>query len=151
MLPEPGSRYNPNIYIYTSLRFLATASLFLPITTVTMGVKLEMLGLAFGLSLLLSRYAPQYSIGLLTGGVVLYLVQFAVYSAWTILFYPRYFSPLRHVPEAPDGNLFIGQTRTIIAKSSGQPMREWIENTPNDGLIRYSYVDQNAVLSPPAP
>lgn len=98
-----------------------------------MGIKLQMLGAAFGCSFLLSRFASQYSVGFITTGISLYLVHFLIYNIWAILVYPRLFSPLRHVPEAPDGNFFIGQTRKILKASSGQPMREWIEATPNDG------------------
>lgn len=103
-----------------------------------MGIKLQMLGAAFGLSFLLTRYASQYSVGLIGTGVSLFLTEFILYNIWSILIYPRFFSPIRNVPEAPDGKFFTGQTRKIIAASSGQPMREWIESTPNDGLLRYS-------------
>lgn len=103
-----------------------------------MGVKLQMLGVAFGLSTLLTKYAPHFSVGLIGTGILLFLLQLLAWNAWAILVYPRFFSPIRHVPEAPDGEFFTGHTRKIFKASSGQPMREWIESVPNDGLIRYS-------------
>lgn len=98
-----------------------------------MGIKQQLLGAAFGLSFLLQRYAPRYSFGLVSTGIVLFLLEFLLYIVWAVLVYPRFFSPIRHVPEAPDGRFFTGQTRKIMKASSGQPMREWIESTPNDG------------------
>lgn len=103
-----------------------------------MGHKLELLGAATGETIVLQRYAPQFFFGLIPTTILLFLIQFFIYNIWAILIYPRFFSPIRHVPEAPDGGFFLGQTRKVTKASSGQPMREWIESTPNDGLIRYS-------------
>lgn len=38
------------------------------------------------------------------------------------------------------GSLLFGQFPTIFKQPSGTPYREWIENVPNDGLIRYLHV-----------
>ena len=103
-----------------------------------MGLKLKMLAAAFTASFLLQRTAGSHPLRFISTCVLLFLAEFLLYNIWSVLIYPRCFSPIRHVPEAPDGNFFLGQTRKIMAASSGKPMREWIENTPNDGLIRYS-------------
>ncbi len=53
--------------------------------------------------LLLGRVAPQYLLGnsfWITGIVVLFL-QLLVYAIWSVVFYPKLFSPLRHLPHAP--------------------------------------------------
>lgn len=98
-----------------------------------MSIALQILGASIGQSFLLDRYAPRYSIGVVSNAILIYLVQFSLYNVWSILIYPHFFSPIRHVPEAPGSSFFTGQTRTIMKASSGQPMREWIETTPNDG------------------
>ncbi|KAK4549355.1 hypothetical protein LTR36_006352 [Oleoguttula mirabilis] len=99
---------------------------------------LQLLGLSVGASVLLGRYASSYSLGFFTTTAVLFALQFVIYQAWLIVVYPRFFSPIRHVPTPPNGGLFMGQTRKILKAASGIPMREWTESIPNDGLIRYS-------------
>ncbi|KAL8974106.1 MAG: hypothetical protein Q9197_001648 [Variospora fuerteventurae] len=60
-----------------------------------------------------------------------------VWAAWKVLLYPRFFSPLRHLPE-PQGNaLFMGQFAAIRNEPTGKPQREWVNAIPNEGLIRY--------------
>lgn len=102
-----------------------------------MGIKIQLLGVAFALSFLAQRYSPTSIVGFVFEALGLFFVELLLYLAWTILIYPQYFSPLRAIPEAPNGRFFTGHTRKIMADPSGQPMREWIESVPNDGLIRY--------------
>lgn len=107
---------------------------------------LQLLGLSAGASVLLDRYASSYSLGLVITTLVLFIVQFIVYSAWNIVVYPRFLSPLRHLPTPPNGDFFMGQTKRILREPSGMPMRDWVENVPNDGLIRYSVWFQERLL-----
>lgn len=108
--------------------------------------KLQMLGACAAASFLLERYAPDYSLGLFSTTATLFTLAFFVYQTWLIIIYPRFFSPLRHLPTPPDNGFFLGQTRRILRESSGMPMRDWVENVPNDGLIRYSVWFQQRLL-----
>ncbi|KAF3017387.1 hypothetical protein E8E14_001082 [Neopestalotiopsis sp. 37M] len=66
------------------------------------------------------------------------LVQGLVLGAWSIILYPYFFSPLRHLPQPKDGNsLFMGQFKMIRELPSGYPHRTWIREVPNEGIIRY--------------
>lgn len=107
---------------------------------------LQILGASYVESLLLARYAPQYSLGTFITAFLLFFLQFSAYIFYSIVIYPRFFSPLRHLPEAPDGTFFLGQTKRIIREASGVPMREWVEHVPNNGLIRYSMWFQERLL-----
>ena len=88
-----------------------------------MAPNLQMLGLSAGLSVVLSRYAPRYTLGLITTTILLFLFQFLAYQVWQIIIYPRFFSPIRHVPTPPGGGLILGHTKKISRESAGMPMR----------------------------
>ncbi|KAK3070465.1 hypothetical protein LTR53_010421 [Teratosphaeriaceae sp. CCFEE 6253] len=107
---------------------------------------LQLLGAAAGTSILLSRLAPSYSLGLITTTLLLFAAEFSAYLTWLVVLYPRFFSPLRHIPTPPGGHFFTGHTKQILKMTSGMPMREWVENVPNDGLIKYSVWFQERVL-----
>ena len=98
------------------------------------------------ISTLVERYAPHYSQGLILNGILLFFTELTFYQTWMVVIYPRFFSPLRHLPSPPGGNFFTGQTRRVLKDTSGMPQREWIENVPNDGLIRYSMWFQERLL-----
>ncbi|KXT12791.1 hypothetical protein AC579_1808 [Pseudocercospora musae] len=76
----------------------------------------------------------------------LWLAQWTAYTLWMALVYPRCFSKIRHLPEAPNPHFLLGQTRRIMKEPSGIPMRDWTQNVPNNGLIRYSVWFQERVL-----
>ncbi|KAK4506548.1 hypothetical protein PRZ48_000280 [Zasmidium cellare] len=107
---------------------------------------LQILGASYAESLLLARYAPRYSLGTITTAILLFFLQFALFIFYRIVVYPRFFSPIRHIPEAPNGTFFLGQTKRVIAEASGAPMRDWTANVPNNGLIRYSIWFQERLL-----
>ncbi|WPH02622.1 cytochrome P450 78A3 [Acrodontium crateriforme] len=111
---------------------------------------LEMVAFAGALSYFLKQRAPQYSIGLITTAVVLFTVQVFLLASWKKIIHPRYFSPLRNVPQPPNGHWLLGQTRRIVKEPSGMPMREWAETIPNNGLIRYStWMGERLLVSTP--
>ncbi|RYP68909.1 hypothetical protein DL770_008367 [Monosporascus sp. CRB-9-2] len=63
--------------------------------------------------------------------------QIVCWVVWVVLLWPKYFSPLRDLPE-PSGNSFLfGQLHRIRKEPTGIPHREWAKTIPNDGLIRY--------------
>lgn len=59
---------------------------------------------------------------------------------WSILIYPHFFSPLRHLPQAPGGNFIFGHGRRIFKDPSGEPQRDWIDSVDNDGVIYYRWL-----------
>lgn len=101
-------------------------------------VVLQIFAISLTASALLERYAPQYSIGLIWSFLSLLSVQLVAYFLYITILYPRYFSPLRHVPTAPGWEFMLGHTRKVIKEPSGRPAQQWIESVPHDGLIRYS-------------
>ncbi|KAL5386229.1 hypothetical protein DPSP01_004311 [Paraphaeosphaeria sporulosa] len=88
------------------------------------------------------RYAPGAT---LSAGAVLNTVELAILGifarfCWGALVYPLLFSPLRHLPQAPDANLIAGNWKRIFKEPSGEPQREWIDTVPNDGVLHYRWL-----------
>lgn len=56
---------------------------------------------------------------------------FSVWIAYKIIYqlyvYPRFFSPLRHVPGPPIGSFLVGQFGEIIRGEAGIPQRAWVK------------------------
>lgn len=90
-------------------------------------------------SVLLTRYAPQYSIGYFLAGFVFLTLQLLGWLTWVVVLYPKLVSPLRHLPQPDDATFFMGSSARIFKEPSGIPMREWTDTIPNDGLIRYTH------------
>ncbi|CZR50970.1 related to isotrichodermin C-15 hydroxylase (cytochrome P-450 monooxygenase CYP65A1) [Phialocephala subalpina] len=82
--------------------------------------------------LLLSR-RPSY-IGTF---MFIWLLSFSAWAFWKIILFPKFFSPLRHLPMPKGGSWWNGHFKEISAKTTGDPQIEWINTIPNDGLIRY--------------
>ncbi len=59
------------------------------------------------------------------------LIRFSAWIAYKIVYqlylYPRFFSPLRHVPGPPLGSLLVGQFGEIIRGEAGIPQRAWVK------------------------
>ncbi|KAK1249104.1 hypothetical protein MKX07_002620 [Trichoderma sp. CBMAI-0711] len=73
----------------------------------------------------------------LQAAAVLLVTQMVVYGIYDVFLYPKWFSPLRHLPTAPGSHWLMGHGLKILADKPGAPMREWALTIPNDGLIRY--------------
>ena len=99
-----------------------------------------------GASVLARAYAPAYSLGLVPTTVLLFLALFIAKITWAVVIYPKVFSPLRHLPTPDDNSFFSGQTKKVFREPSGRPMRYWIENVKNDGLIKYAVWFRERVL-----
>ena len=117
----------------------------------------SILGAAF-----LVRFAPKYSVSASYTYTVLALfsVQLFALFTWSVILWPKLLSPLRHLPQpnvslglsifielsadrhlfAKGGNFFMGQFFRILRDPSGIPMQQWINEIPNDGLIRYTNI-----------
>ncbi|KAK4580129.1 hypothetical protein LTR86_000332 [Recurvomyces mirabilis] len=114
--------------------------------TASMPPTLQILATSGAGALALTRYAPQAVFGFTSTFLAFFFLQYLALQAWKIIVYPRFFSPLRHLPTPPDNKFFTGQTGRIMKEASGAPMREWVEKIPNDGLIKYSVWFQERVL-----
>ena len=63
--------------------------------------------------------------GMVRPFVVLWVLQFFSSLAWSIVFYPKFFSPLRHLPGPRDGSFFMGQFADIRRYPTGVPQIKW--------------------------
>jgi hypothetical protein len=97
-------------------------------------------------SVLARSYAPTYTLGAISTTLLLFLALFVTKASWEVVIYPKVFSPLRHLPTPDDNSFFSGQTRKVFREPSGRPMRYWIENVKNDGLIKYAVWFRERVL-----
>ncbi|KAG8631122.1 hypothetical protein KVT40_000262 [Elsinoe batatas] len=62
---------------------------------------------------------------------------FLGWAFWSVLIFPIYISPLRDLPSPPNATLFMGHSARISKEPTGIPMRDWANEVPNKGLIRY--------------
>ncbi|KAH8675851.1 cytochrome P450 [Xylariales sp. PMI_506] len=98
---------------------------------------------AFSLSSLVGSYlyvwsqAKWLNFGFMGMFVSIWIVQCLALATWEVILYPKYFSPIRHLPSPPGGSFFMGHFKKIRELPTGVPAREWIASVPNDGLIRY--------------
>ena len=46
---------------------------------------------------------------------------------YTVYLYPRYFSPLRHVPGPSVGSVLVGQARALVLDDVGTAQLEWVK------------------------
>lgn len=71
---------------------------------------------------------------------------------WATVLYPKFFSPLLKLPGPKDGSFFNGQLWNILSDIPGAPMEKWINEIPNDGLIRFTiaFNAERLLLTSPA-
>lgn len=89
-----------------------------------------------------SHYRPQYlvlSSAVLTFFSILFTLA-ALILVYVSQIWPKLLSPLRSLPQAPNPRFWNGQFHRILKEDTGKPMQEWINNIPNEGLIRYTAV-----------
>lgn len=93
-------------------------------------------------SVLLVKFAPRYSVlqSYAWTASTIFLLHCLVYGIYSILLYPRFFSPLRHIPSVPNADLLTGHWRALVKEPSGVPPRRWANEIPNDGLLRYLHL-----------
>ncbi|KAJ5963593.1 uncharacterized protein N7479_003469 [Penicillium vulpinum] len=75
------------------------------------------------------------SIAVITG--LSAVLSFVFLVCWKLYLWPLWFSPLRGLPEPAGGHRFKGHVKLVPNERSGMPLQEWINNVPNNGLIRY--------------
>ena len=97
-------------------------------------------GASFAASILICETLPAstYTSSYLFTATTLLLLESVIIGIYNIILWPRFLSPLRHLPTVTDGASFInGQLATIVKEPSGVPLRKWMNEIPNDGFIRY--------------
>ena len=97
-------------------------------------------GSSIAASILLVKTAPEYTLGhsIAKTATAIFFAQWLVYGIYAVLIYPKYLSPLRHLPMVTEGNHpVMGQWYAITGEPSGAPMRRWMNTVPNEGMIRY--------------
>jgi hypothetical protein len=57
--------------------------------------------------------------------VLLWILSFFGWAFWKVILYPKYFSPLRHLPMPKGGSWWNGHFKEISAKPTGEPQIEW--------------------------
>jgi hypothetical protein len=57
--------------------------------------------------------------------VQIWWLQFAAWVFWKVILWPKFFSPLRHLPAPKVNSWWNGNYAEIAAKPSGAPMAEW--------------------------
>ena len=85
-------------------------------------------------SYILSKWQQQNFFASLLIVFPLHVIALAI---WKVVLYPLIFSPLRHLPEPEGGSWLTGHASLLPDERSGEPMNDWIDRIPNDGLIRY--------------
>ena len=65
------------------------------------------------------------------------LLQFSIWLLYKWHIYPRFISPLRHLPSPKGGSFFMGHFFEIFKNEPGRLFQTWIAGIPNEGLIRY--------------
>ncbi|KAI9845089.1 MAG: hypothetical protein M1837_005093 [Sclerophora amabilis] len=90
-------------------------------------------------SALLVRVAPDYvlSHSYVWTAVQLFALLFSIWATWIVVFYPKLFSPLRDLPQPAGGSFLMGHFSRIMKEPSGAPAVEWLNDIPNEGVIRY--------------
>ncbi|KAI4282985.1 MAG: hypothetical protein L6R38_002511 [Xanthoria sp. 2 TBL-2021] len=75
---------------------------------------------------------------LLLGSSIIFLLITTARITWACFVYPRYRSPLRHLPQPPDKPSFLmGHFWQMMESGPGDVLRSWANSVPNQGLIRY--------------
>ncbi|KAK5078683.1 hypothetical protein LTS08_006351 [Lithohypha guttulata] len=97
-------------------------------------------GSSIAASILLVKAAPEFTLSqsVTKTAIAIFFAQWLVYGIYAVILYPRYLSPLRHLPTVTEGsNPIMGQWFAITREASGEPMRRWTNTIENDGMIRY--------------
>lgn len=104
-------------------------------------------------STVLAQVRPEYSIRqsyFLTASIIL-LLEYLAWVVYAVILWPRYLSPLRHLPGPSGGSFLNGHFKAIRKEPSGIPARRWLNTIPNDGLIRYLHLGNRERIVPTSP
>ncbi|KAL9621780.1 MAG: hypothetical protein Q9160_003752 [Pyrenula sp. 1 TL-2023] len=97
-----------------------------------------LIGAAVG-SFALIQFAPQYSVSnsVVWTAVSIFILESLAYELYDVIIYPKFLSPLRHLPQPGGASFILGHFGKIRRDPAGTPQREWVHTIPNNGLIRY--------------
>lgn len=103
------------------------------------GRKTYLLGFSYATAYTLSRRAPNY---LVAESVVwtclsLLTITLSINFIYSVIIFPIFLTPLRHLPQPKGNSLINGQFWKIFHEDNGKPHQQWMESIPNDGLIYY--------------
>lgn len=88
----------------------------------------------------LVRFAPQYSLAASYPGTFVFLlsVQLILFSAWSVIIYPKLFSPLRHLPTPSVGRNTRSSSALNVAKFSmfRVPLSSMANGLQFQGILR---------------
>ncbi|PMD41152.1 cytochrome P450 monooxygenase-like protein [Hyaloscypha variabilis F] len=70
---------------------------------------------------------------------------------YTVFIWPFFFNPLRHIPGPTSYNIFYGNGTAQFSKPPGQEMLNWVQDIPNDGLLRFRGFFNEDRLIPTSP
>lgn len=74
---------------------------------------------------IVSRQASWAISKLISTALGLWILQGFAFGIWIVILYPKFFSPLRGLPEPEGGSLLMGHFKKIRDLPTGYPMREW--------------------------
>ncbi|OBT56753.1 hypothetical protein VE04_03925 [Pseudogymnoascus sp. 24MN13] len=72
------------------------------------------------------------------------LVQFVALFTYAMFLKPFWLSPLTKLPQPKGGGLLNGHFKTIYSSGAGETEKKWFNEIPNDGLIYYRGLLNNA-------
>jgi cytochrome P450 len=80
------------------------------------------------------------------------LVNFTIFSTYTLVVYPFFLSPLRHLPNARGAKPIVGHTLGLFERPPGATHLRLMKETPNDGLVRVLgfFHSEQLILTNPA-
>lgn len=106
----------------------------------------------FGTSLVLANRYSHTKSDQLTLFLRYFSITLLAIATWSLCIYPRFISPLRHIPQARLGwrdRLY----KWIYTEPDPNAVFDWLRRTPNNGLIRYpgiGGVERILIVSPAA-
>jgi hypothetical protein len=87
-------------------------------------------------TVLLKQLLPQLHLLKALAGVL--SVDAVIFFSWSVVIYPIFLSPLRHIPGPKGANLIFGHGKQVrLEQPRGDLARQWMETIPNDGLLRF--------------
>lgn len=93
--------------------------------------------------------------GTLTSFILIFTsINFALYAFYELIIYPFFRSPLRHLPQPPNGFWpILGHGLVMFQRPQGEPHLKMMKETDNDGIIYFRgffHTDRLVLTSPAA-
>jgi hypothetical protein len=109
--------------------------------------KVVILAISIALTSLIIKFNPDQRPLTLVGHVV--ALNLAGHFLWSTILFPIFFSPLRHIPGPKKGNFLLGHAiQARLSTPRGELARRWMEEIPNEGLLRFRDLFNTEALIP---